>query len=232
MPNRPGAGRTSQAITRKVIETYGDVCHLCHRPGATTRDHLIPYSLGGTDDLGNLRPAHRRCNSIRGNRTLNGFGCRVTVVIGPPAAGKSTYVAEHADPLKDVVIDLDVIARALMVQTLDDRTHVYPQHVRHVAIGARQAAIDRATRLVNGTHVWLIHAIPNADQMEQYRFLRYDIVTIDPGRHIVEKRAAETRPSYMQKGVARWYSTWGKAHTPPPTQQTSQPTPELAGAWW
>lgn len=36
--------------------------------------------------------------------------CRVMLVCGPPAAGKSTYVKAHASPV-DLVIDLDLIAR-------------------------------------------------------------------------------------------------------------------------
>jgi hypothetical protein len=36
--------------------------------------------------------------------------CRVKLVCGPPAAGKSTYVKQHARP-GDIVIDLDSIAR-------------------------------------------------------------------------------------------------------------------------
>jgi 5-methylcytosine-specific restriction endonuclease McrA len=33
-----------------------------------TFDHVIPVSKGGTNDLQNIRPAHRSCNSARGNR--------------------------------------------------------------------------------------------------------------------------------------------------------------------
>jgi hypothetical protein len=36
--------------------------------------------------------------------------CRVRLICGPPAAGKSTYVAHHAKP-DDIVIDLDAIAK-------------------------------------------------------------------------------------------------------------------------
>ena len=36
--------------------------------------------------------------------------CRVRLVCGPPAAGKSTYVAKHAKP-NDIILDLDAIAR-------------------------------------------------------------------------------------------------------------------------
>ena len=61
------AGRYAQATTRMVIATYGTVCHICRRPGATSADHVLPRSRGGTDAIGNLRPAHRRCNSRRGD---------------------------------------------------------------------------------------------------------------------------------------------------------------------
>ncbi|MFB9512387.1 HNH endonuclease [Streptomyces purpureus] len=51
-------------------------CHLCLRsvdPGlhfqhrdAATLDHLVPVSVGGTDEPSNLALAHRGCNSSRG----------------------------------------------------------------------------------------------------------------------------------------------------------------------
>jgi hypothetical protein len=37
-------------------------------------------------------------------------GCRVVLVCGPPAAGKSSYVEAHASP-GDLIIDLDLLAR-------------------------------------------------------------------------------------------------------------------------
>lgn len=218
-------GKASMQVTQLVLATYGTTCHLCGQPGATTRDHLIPYSHGGTDDLHNLRPAHRRCNSKRGNRALNGHGADIRVVMGPPAGGKSSYVLERAR-VGDIVVDLDALARALMPVQLDDRTHVYPQHVRHVAIGARAAAIDRATRLTGtGTTVWIIHADPGPDDLERYRFLRYQVIVVDPGRAVVEARVATERPSYMQAYVPKWYARHG-AHT----AASAHPEPALAAA--
>lgn len=213
-------GRASSKLTRLVIDTYGPVCWL-RMPGcttlATTKDHVVPYSHGGTDDLDNLRPACRPCNSKRSNRVMPGYGATVTIVTGPPAAGKSTYVREHAAS-GDIVIDLDEIARAIM--PLDpDSTHVYPQHVRHVAIGMRKAAIDRATRLAERCTVWLIHAVPSPDQLEEYRRLRWPIITIDPGRDIVELRARTMRPAIMWPAVERWYQM--HTHTEPETVEAA-----------
>lgn len=203
------SGRASVNLTQLVLLEYGDVCWLCGRPGATTKDHVIPYSLGGSDDLENLRPAHGTCNKRRGNRVINGYGARIHVVMGPPAAGKTRHVLDHAT-LTDIVIDLDAIARALMPITLNE-THVYPEHVRHVAIGARAAAIDRATRLAAGVGVWIIHADPTHRDLDDYRFLRYDVITIDPGREIVEQRVRAERPPYMRAYVPKWYARHGSA---------------------
>lgn len=202
-------GRASSKLTRKVIDVYGPVCWL-NLPGctrvATTKDHVVPYSHGGTDDLENLRPCCRSCNSKRSNRVMPGHGATVTIVVGPPAAGKSTYVREHATT-GDVVIDLDEIARAIM-PIEPTATHVYPMHVRHVAIGMRKAAIDRATRLSERCTVWIIHAVPSPDQLEEYRRLRWHIITIDPGRDVVEPRVRTMRPEIMWPAVERWYQTY------------------------
>ena len=59
-----------RAYRRKVAEVraVGDlVCLLCGYPGADTVDHLVPVSKGGSNADANLRPAHRVCNSRRGN---------------------------------------------------------------------------------------------------------------------------------------------------------------------
>jgi 5-methylcytosine-specific restriction endonuclease McrA len=52
------------------------MCHLCGTDGATTADHRIPRSKGGTDTLANLRPAHHGCNSARGDRSLGEWYAR------------------------------------------------------------------------------------------------------------------------------------------------------------
>ncbi|GAA1790866.1 HNH endonuclease [Leucobacter iarius] len=236
-------GRAQSGLTRLVLETYGTRCHL-RMPGclgvATTKDHLIPWSHGGTDTLENLRPACKRCNSKRQNRVLSGYGAIIKVVTGPPAAGKTTYIAEHAKP-EDIVIDLDAITRSLMPAP-PATTHVYPEHVRHVAIGARKAAIDRATRIAYRCTVWIIHSIPPPNVLAEYRALRYQIITIDPGREVVEQRARTMRPRYVWPTVAKWYATYptGCSSIVPPLERREQPTaeqprtaePVAAGADW
>jgi 5-methylcytosine-specific restriction endonuclease McrA len=78
-PRSSAAGTTTQrfgkgwaAMSRAVIERDGGVCQL-QLPGcthvATTADHIVPRSKGGTAAMENLRAACRPCNSRRGNRT-------------------------------------------------------------------------------------------------------------------------------------------------------------------
>lgn len=74
-PRPPGlptwGGRHAQRITRETLRRWGNVCHLCGQPGATTADHLIPRSKGGTDSVeDNCRPAHYGCNVVRGDKDL------------------------------------------------------------------------------------------------------------------------------------------------------------------
>lgn len=213
-------GRRAAAYTAAVLEEYGTLCVL-QRPGcttvATTADHIVPRSLGGDPwDIENGRPACRPCNSSRGNG-LGGAtpGVRIVVVMGPPAAGKSTYIRQHAQP-EDVVIDLDVIASALRGPTYDPQ-HEYPPHVRHVAIAARQAAIRRATRLAERVTTWIVHSMPSAAQLDSYRAQGAELVTVDPGADVVVERARADRPAEAMRHVDRYYI--GKAGDVPPSRE-------------
>ena len=64
-------GRAAAELTALTLATYGRRCHLCGRMGATTADHVIARNRGGPDTLENLRPAHKSCNSARGDRPLS-----------------------------------------------------------------------------------------------------------------------------------------------------------------
>jgi 5-methylcytosine-specific restriction endonuclease McrA len=63
--------------TKMIIEMWGTVCHICgneidmnaaRRPGrkgweqGLHLDHLVPIGNGGSDTMGNVKPAHGLCN--------------------------------------------------------------------------------------------------------------------------------------------------------------------------
>ena len=65
-------GKQYARVKNAVKATYGETCHLCGgqiETGQWSIDHVVPRSKGGTNDLWNLRPAHKRCNYRKGNRT-------------------------------------------------------------------------------------------------------------------------------------------------------------------
>lgn len=74
--------RERAELTDRIGDRDGWVCQICRRrvsraayshadPMSKTLDHIIPRSHGGSDDPSNLRIAHQRCNSRRGNRGGN-----------------------------------------------------------------------------------------------------------------------------------------------------------------
>lgn len=73
------AGATVEYFARwRVFEEHGYVCSLCAEPidvsimdelhpMYATLDHVVPLSEGGRHAADNLRPAHRVCNSLKGD---------------------------------------------------------------------------------------------------------------------------------------------------------------------
>lgn len=125
----------------------------------------------------------------------------LTVVTGPPCAGKSTYIEEHAQH-GDVIIDLDRIALALT--TNDTTHHEYNATVRDVAIAARHAAITAAMRH-RSSNVWIIDSKPSAKARRDYEARRARTVHLDPGIAVCMQRAREHRPQHAQAVIATYY---------------------------
>lgn len=141
----------------------------------------------------------------------------LTVVTGPPAAGKSTWVRTHAKP-GDIVIDYDRIANALTGPGADPHNH--PKAVRDTAFRARQAAVAEALKHTHTTDVYIIHSLPAQQIRERYAGHDPHIVTLDPGRAVVMTRIAEQRPRAAHAVAERWYS---QPHdTTSPVQQASR----------
>lgn len=143
------------------------------------------------------------------------------VVIGPPAAGKSTWVNERARP-GDIVIDYDRIANALT--SIHATPHGHKRPLASVAFHARETAITQALRYVKDHDVYVIHSVPKPSAIERYLKHEAEIVTIDPGRDVVEARCAAERPEDYMRGVKRWY---GSGLRPRPA---SRPTPPQTDA--
>lgn len=123
----------------------------------------------------------------------------LTVITGPPAAGKTTYARNHARP-GDVVIDLDALAIALG----SPDSHNHPRAIAAVAQAARTAAIEAAAN--TGAATWLIHTAPTPQQLSTYRAQGAHIITVDPGETITRDRITDERAPQAHQVADRWYS--------------------------
>lgn len=66
---------------RALCEASGWACSYCSRPltrKTATEDHIVPLIKGGGNDIANIAPSCRSCNSSKGSKTLEEFGQRRT----------------------------------------------------------------------------------------------------------------------------------------------------------
>lgn len=52
-------------------------CAYCGAEGKMTRDHATPLARGGSNDIGNILPACKRCNSKKGTLTADEYRARL-----------------------------------------------------------------------------------------------------------------------------------------------------------
>lgn len=125
----------------------------------------------------------------------------VTVVSGPPCAGKSTWAQEHASP-GEVVIDLGLMAKAMGAP--DDRAIR-----RGPAVDAAQAARRAAIRhvLESGGDAIVIDTRPSPRALERYREAGAELVELDPGIGTCLERCREDgRPQGTEREIRKWYA--------------------------
>ena len=197
------------------------LCELC-REEDTTKEaeevhHLLPLSQGGThafDNLQSLCSAHHR--SISGK--AHGFGSRTNfspatvptfVVAGPPAAGKSTYVHEHAVS-ESLIVDLD----ALFVAVSGLPMYSKPDALVPFVAEARDALINRLARPSRIPQAWIVVGWPDRERVQRMADqLGAELVVLDtPAPECIRRiRNDERRAHNWEQWAALvrdWWAEW------------------------
>lgn len=163
-----GYGVAWRRIRARVLREE-PICRRCGKVASREVDHIVPKELGGTDERENLQALCKPCHSTKTYVSDGSFGRpvlqRVIVVCGPPAAGKSTYVANRAS-VGDLVVDVDRIFEALSGQPYYDK----PGALLPFVLAARDAVLSRLERPSPVGRAWIITG--GADSRERERLER------------------------------------------------------------
>lgn len=75
-------GDLTAAVRDDVLAAWGDWCQRCGSTDHIQIDHIVPLSLGGSNDFDNLQPLCRTCNGWKGNRNDNDYrGCLTEALV-------------------------------------------------------------------------------------------------------------------------------------------------------
>ena len=99
----------------------------------------------------------------------------IHIVSGPPCAGKSTYVREHAKD-GDLRVDYDLIATALG----SVNSHAADGLIKQAAFAAREGVIETALKNADDES-WIIHTSPSEEHMKRYEEAGAEFIELDPG---------------------------------------------------
>lgn len=68
--HRRALGKLTRSMWNGIKALYGHTCPACGLKKSLTMDHIVPVSLGGTNDPMNIQPLCASCNSRKGTRIL------------------------------------------------------------------------------------------------------------------------------------------------------------------
>lgn len=202
-----GYGRRWRRL-RAMILVQSPLCVMCLAENRTTAavevDHITPLRDGGDNTIENLQPL---CKSHHSQKTARDVRRRhqgkvtvpVTIVTGPPGAGKTTYVHMHRQ-WGDLVIDVDGLYAALSGLPWYEKPDVLLPFV----LEARDAVLDRLHRQSELRHAWIITSEANQAELERMK-ARYNatVLVLEVGVSECLKRIANDPRRHNAK-IEEW----------------------------
>lgn len=212
-------GRAGQQARRRRLAAH-PTCAECAKQGlvkATDQvDHIVPLFAGGEDVDSNVQGLcflHHAIKTASESPSAEAVQNHpawlkpalgdLTIVCGPPCAGKSTLVASEAAP-SDVVIDLDAILAQLSPGYRPWHGGLEPGllnrgiRVRNAMLGSLSARPARA---------WFIVGAPtHAERMWWHQQLGGHVRLLEPPLKVLEERAVKRGTPDALPGIRAWYA--------------------------
>lgn len=207
-------GRAGMAARARRLKAH-PFCVECARDGIQRLtdeiDHVHSLALGGTDTDDNVQGLcsfhHAVKTAVEGASAAGAathpewlLPARVplTIVVGPPCGGKSTYVKAHAEP-GDCIIDLDEIA-AVLSPGWDGR---WNKALLDHAMRSRNAMLGGLHRM-RKKRAWFIVSAPTTAERDWWLGkLGGSVLVCNPGIRVCIERA-QSRDGRTDH-VVRWF---------------------------
>lgn len=220
-------GRAWMATRQRIAKHYNYTCVDCGliwRSHIDQIDHDTPLEQGGSNDDSNLKP---RCNSCHKVKTLaerkdKGVYIKdlihpidiypskipLTIVCGPAAGGKSTYIKQNMMD-GDYLIDMDDIRAKLNIMDDDWTTETLKRSLLY------RNDMLRALTKVQARHAWCIVSAPTDNERRWWnaKLKPTNIVIVSATLDICLSRIASTRQGHRAKRSIEATTKWWNEYT-------------------
>lgn len=204
------------------------LCRHCYAKGITTLarevDHITPLSAGGTDTDDNVQSLCLNCHAAKTAKEQNIFAASnhpdwlersaipLTIVCGPPASGKATFVSQRAK-MHDHIICLDTIMQDLSPR-YQHWAKALDKHLLNAAVRERNARLGALKQAATG-QAWFIISAPTQAERDWWQGkLGGEVVLLHPGVEECRRRAMARGTPRAVDGINLWEAKSRAAWSP------------------
>lgn len=210
-------GRKGVELRKRRLRMF-PICAQCKRQGRIKAteviDHIQPLAAGGDDVDGNCQGLchdhHAEKTALEANtyaaanhpHWLKPSAIPLTIVTGPPASGKTTYVNERAAP-SDTIICFDTILTDLR-PGYEHWAGALDSTLFNKAVRLRNAKLNNLATAKSG-RAWFIISAPTQAERDWWQSkLGGELVHLHPGTDECKRRAISRGTPRAVDGIDAW----------------------------